>query len=145
MGWYRRLPNISYKDHVTNEDVRRKIRAAIGKHNELLTLVKKWKQRWFGHSSRSSGLAKMILQHTVLGKRRKGRQKKRCEDNIKEWIRMDFATTFASSTRAAEYRTRWKGVVVKSSVVPNDLTSIWEYGIEHREQSIFNSDILFIK
>ena len=35
-------------------------------------------------------------------------------DNIKEWTVMDFA----SSTRAAEDRTRWKGVVVKSSVVP---------------------------
>ena len=30
MRCYRRLLNISYKDHVTNEDVRRKIQAAIG-------------------------------------------------------------------------------------------------------------------
>ena len=41
-------------------------------------------------------------------------QKKKWEDNIKEWTGMDFA----SSTRAAEDRTRWKGVVAKSSVVP---------------------------
>ena len=45
--------------------------------------------------------------------KRKGRQK-RWEDNIKEWTGMDFA----SSTRAAEDRTRWKGVVAKSPVVP---------------------------
>ena len=63
--------------------------------------------------SRSSGLAKTILQGTVQGKRRKGRQRNRWEDNIKEWIGMDFA----SSTRTAEDRTRWKGIVVKSSVV----------------------------
>ena len=43
----RRLLSISYKDNVTNEDVRRKIQAAIGKNDELLTLVKKWKLRWF--------------------------------------------------------------------------------------------------
>ena len=41
MRCYRRLLNISYKDHVTNEEVRRKIQAAIGEYDELLTLVKK--------------------------------------------------------------------------------------------------------
>ena len=114
MRCYRRLLNISYKDHVTNEEVRRKIQAAIGEYDELLTLVKKRKLRWFGHVSRSSGLAKTILQGTVKGKRKRGRQKKRWEDNIKEWTGMDFA----SSTRAAENRSRWKGVVAKLSVVP---------------------------
>ena len=91
MRCYRRLLNISYKDHVTNEEVRRKIQAAIGEYDELLTLVKKRKLRWFGHVSRSSGLAKTILQGTVKGKKR-GRQKKRWEDNIKEWTGMDFAS-----------------------------------------------------
>ena len=61
MRYYWRLLNISYKDHVTNEEVRRKIQAAIGEYDELLTLVKKRKLRWFGHVSRSSGLAKTIL------------------------------------------------------------------------------------
>ena len=32
---------------------------------------------------------------------------------------------FASPPRAAEDRTRWKGVGVKSYVVPNDLTGSW--------------------
>ena len=81
---------------------------------KILTLVKKRKLRWFGHVSRSSGLAKTILQGTVKGKRKRGRQKKRWEDNIKEWTGMDFA----SSTRAAENRSRWKGIVANSSVVP---------------------------
>ena len=45
MRCYRRLLNISYKDHVTNEEVRRKIQAAIGEYDELLTLVKKRKLR----------------------------------------------------------------------------------------------------
>ena len=102
MRCYRRLLNISYKDHVTNEEVHRKIQAAIGEYDELLTLVKKRKLRWFGHVSRSSGLAKTILQGIVKGKRKRGRQKKRWEDNIKEWTGMDFA----SSTRAAENRSR---------------------------------------
>ena len=48
---------INYKDHVTNEEVPRKIKAAIGEYDELLTLVKKRQLRWFGHVSRSAGLA----------------------------------------------------------------------------------------
>ena len=89
-------------------------RVAIRKYDELLTSVKKRKLRWSGHISRSSGLAKTILQSTMQGKRRKSRQKMRWEDNNKEWTGMDFAY----SARAAEDRTRWKGIVVKSSVVP---------------------------
>ena len=42
--------------------------------------------------------------HSERKKKRRGRQKKRWEDTIKEWIRMDFA----SFTRAVENRTRWK-------------------------------------
>ena len=88
MRCYRRLLNISYKDHVTNEEVRRKIQAVIGEYDEFLTLVKKRKLRWFGHVSRSSGLAKTILQGTVKGKKKKrqteeesGRQYQRVDRN----------------------------------------------------------------
>ena len=63
------LLNISYKDLVTNEEVRRKIQAAIGEYDEFLTLVKKRKLRWFGHVSRSSALSKTILQGIVKKKR----------------------------------------------------------------------------
>ena len=66
------------------------------------------------HVSRSSGLAKIILQSTVKGKRKRGKERKRWEDNIKGWKGMDFA----SSDRAAENRTGWKRIVANSSVVP---------------------------
>ena len=75
---------------------------------EFQTLGKKRKLRWFGHIARFSGLAKTILQGRVKGNRRIGRQKKRSEDNIKEWTVMDFA----GSTRASEDSSRWKGIVV---------------------------------
>ena len=32
---------------------------------------------------------------------------------------------FASRTRAAEDMTRWKGIVVKSPVVPHNLAGLW--------------------
>ena len=114
MRCYRRLLNISYKHHVTNEEVRNRIQNAIGVHDDLLTMVKKRKHRWYGHISRSSGMAKTILQGTVKGARRRGRQRKRWEDNIKEWAGMGFG----DSLRAAEDREGWKGIVATSSVVP---------------------------
>ena len=87
MRCYRRLLNISFKDHVTNEEVHNRIQNATGVHDDLLTIVKKRKLRWYGHISRSSGMAKIILQGTVEGARRRGRQKEKWEDNIKEWQR----------------------------------------------------------
>ena len=53
----RRLLNISYKDHIANGEIRRKIQAAIGEYNELLTQVEKGKLSWFGHVSRFSDFA----------------------------------------------------------------------------------------
>ena len=74
---YREILHISYKDHVTNEKIRAKIQQAIGPHEDLLTIVKRCKRQWYGHVSRSSGLAKTILEGTVKGGRRQGGQRKR--------------------------------------------------------------------
>ena len=57
MRCYRKILHISYKDHVPNEDVRAKIQQAIGPHEDLLTIVRRRKLQWYGHVSRSSGLA----------------------------------------------------------------------------------------
>ena len=81
---YRKILRISYKDHVTNEEVRAKIQQAIGPHEDLLTIVKRRRLKWYGHVSCSSGLAKIISQGKVKGARRPGRQTKRWEDNIRE-------------------------------------------------------------
>ena len=65
MRCYRKIPRISYKDHVANEEVCAKIQQAIGPHENLLTIVKRRKLQWYGHVSRSLCLAKTILQGTV--------------------------------------------------------------------------------
>ena len=77
MRCYRKILNISYKDHVTNDEVRAKIQQAIGPHEDLLTIVKRRKLQWYDHVSRSSSLTKTILQGTVKGGRRQGRQRGR--------------------------------------------------------------------
>ena len=100
MRCYRKILHISYKDHVTNEKVRAEIQQAIGSHEDLLTIVKRRKLQWYGHVSRLSGLAKTILQGTVKGGRRQGRQGKKWEDNIREWTSLEFGRT----QRAVENR-----------------------------------------
>ena len=84
MRSFRCLLGISYKDHITNEEVRSRIRKAIGPYEELFSTVKRRKMKWYGHVTRASGLAKTVLQGTVRGGRR-GRQRKRWEDNIRDW------------------------------------------------------------
>ena len=77
MRCYRKILYISYKHLVTNEDVRAKIQQAIGPNEDHMKIVKRRKLKWYGHVSRSLGQAKTILQGTVKGGRRQGRQKKK--------------------------------------------------------------------
>ena len=77
MRYYHQVVRISYKDHVTKEEVRAKIQQAIRPHEKLLAVVKRRKLKWCGHVSRSSRLAKTILQGTVIGGRRQGRHTKK--------------------------------------------------------------------
>ena len=114
MRCYRKILHISYKDHVTNEEVLAKIQQAIGPHEDLLTIVKRCKLQWYGNVSRSAGLAKTILHGTVKGGRTQGRPRKRWEDNIREWTGLEFG----KSQRAVENREKWRKVVAKLSVLP---------------------------
>ena len=116
MRCYRKILHISYKDRVTNEEVHAKIQQAIEPHEDLLNIVKRQKLQWFGHVSRSSVLAKTILQGTVKEGRRQGRQRKRWEDNMREWTGLEFGR----SQRAVENRGKWRKLVTNSFVCPND-------------------------
>ena len=59
MRCYSKILHISYKDYVTEKEVRAKIQQAIGPHEDLLTNC--------SGMVMSSGLAKTILQDTVKG------------------------------------------------------------------------------
>ena len=89
MRCFRKLLGISYRDHITNEEVKARTENAIGPYEDFLTSVKRHKLKWYGQVTRSSGLAKTILQGTVQGGRRRGRQRNRWENNIKEWTGLE--------------------------------------------------------
>ena len=111
MRCFRKLLGITYRDRITDEEVQNRIEQAIGPYDDLLTTVRHWKLKWYGHVTRSSGLAKTILQGTVPGGRKRGRQKKRWEDNIKEWTGLHLSNTL----RKAESREEWRGFVCQDT------------------------------
>ena len=90
MRCFRKLLGISYSDLITNDAVRDRITQAIGPYDDILTTVKKRKLKWFGYVLRTAGLAKTILQGTVLGGRRRGWQRKSWANNISEWTGLKF-------------------------------------------------------
>ena len=85
-------------------------------------IVKRRKLQWYGHVSRSSSLAKAILQGTVKGGKRQGRQRKRWEDSIREWTGLEVG----KSQRAVEDKEKWRKLVAKSSVVPQRPSGLWD-------------------
>ena len=114
MKCFRKILGITYRDRISNAEVRNRVKQHIGPCEDLLTTVKKRKLKWYGHVSRSTGLAKTIMQGTVQGGRKRGRQRKRWEDNIREWTGM----TLGETLRKTENREGWRKLVARSSVVP---------------------------
>ena len=107
MRFYREILKIKYYDHISNKKVLELIKQKAGEQEPLLTTAKTRKLRWFGHVTRSGGLAKTFLQGTVNGTRRRGRQRKRWEDNIREWTGL----TLYKAMRETEDRDGWKRII----------------------------------
>ena len=107
MRCLRKLLGIDYRQHETNENVRKKVTNEIGRHQNLLEIVKCRKLKWFGHTVRSDGLAKTCLQGTVQGGRNRGRPRKKWADNVSEWTGL----SYAEATNAARCRDGWRGLV----------------------------------
>ena len=102
---------------MTNEEVRRKIQAAIGEYDELLTLVKKRKLIWFVHVSRISGSAKTILQGTVKGQRKRGG--KTISKSGQEW-------TLPAQLGRLKTGKDGKGLLRTHLRCPDDLPRLWD-------------------
>ena len=95
MRCFRKLLDVSYRDHITKEEVKTRIGNDISEKRKL---------KWYGHVARSSKLAKTVREGTAQGGRRRGRQRKQWEENIKEWTGLEWN----SILRKAENREEWK-------------------------------------
>ena len=98
---------------LTDVEVKVRIGNTVGPYKGFLTSVKRRKLKWYEQVTLPSGLAKTILQGTVQGGRRRGRQIKRWEDNIKERTGLE-----GNILRKDENREEWRRLVVKSTVMP---------------------------
>ena len=111
---YRKILHISYKDHVTNEEVRAKIQQAIGPHEDLLTIVKRRNLQWYGRVSRSWGLAKNHLaRHSERGKKTR-----RIKEEVGRQHQGMDRTGVRQVPEGCGEQGKWRKLVVKSSVVP---------------------------
>ena len=102
----RKLLGISYLEHWTNDQVRKKIKDLVGPQEPLLATVKRRKLIWFGHVMRHNTISKTILQGTLEGGRRRGRPKKNWVENVKEWTDL----TMPDLLTAVFQRQRWKNL-----------------------------------
>ena len=60
---------VPYTEHRTNVSIGEEITSIMGLHDPLLTIVKKRKMQFYGHTHRAGNLATTILQGSVDGKR----------------------------------------------------------------------------
>lgn len=117
MRCYRTIMGITYLDRIRNEEIRDRVRSHIGEHENLITTIRKRKLKWYGHVTRSSGLAKTILQGRIEGTRRRGRPNKQWLHNITEWT----GKSVAETSITAHDRKEWRKLVDRNSTWrPND-------------------------
>ena len=108
MSCYRKILHISYKDHVTKEEVRAKIQQAIGPHEDLLQTAVVWSCFPFIRSGQNH-LARLS---------ERGKKTRRTKEEVgRQHQGMDMPE-FGKSQRAAENMEKWRKLVAKSSVVP---------------------------
>ena len=108
--WLRRILGITWRDMVTNEEVRK--RTGMGKIEDTL---RKSRLRWFGHMHRmdTNRLPKQVLHWTPReGKRRRGRPRKNWNSTIVEDLRT-IAMSWEEAETSAGDRTIWRSCVAR--------------------------------
>jgi hypothetical protein len=107
----RRLLRISYLDRKTNDFVRSKVYSLMGYQEPLLATIKRHKLAWFDHVTRHDTLSKTIMQGTVEGGRKRGRQKN-WQDNVKEWTDLTIPDLLQSTSN----RPLWRRISASSAL-----------------------------
>jgi hypothetical protein len=108
----RRLLKFSYLDRKTNDFVRSEVYSLVGYQEPLLATIKRRKLAWFGHVTRHDTLSKTIMQGTLEGGRKRGRQKKNRQDNVKEWTDL----TIPDLLQTTSDRPLWRRITASSAL-----------------------------
>lgn len=116
----RKILCIWYGEHNTHVCVRDKIYPYAGHHEPLLSVVKRRQLVWFRYLAGHDKLTKVILQGTVEVGRRRGRQRKSWNDDIKkEWQVVAFPDWYVLLNTE-----RWRAAIPDASIVTPQLLVI---------------------
>jgi hypothetical protein len=78
------MENISWSDHVRNEDVLLRVK----KQRNILHKIRKWKANWIGHIMRRNCLLQRVIEGKIQGgievTGRQGRRRRKLLDDLKE-------------------------------------------------------------
>jgi hypothetical protein len=81
--WCRRRKEISWTDHVINEELLR-----VKEQRNILHEISKWKANWIGHILRRNCLLRQVIEGKIKGGieviGRRGRRRRKLLDNLKE-------------------------------------------------------------
>ena len=105
MWLFRKMLRISYQEHITNEEVLRRVQ----EKRTLLQTIKKRKCTFFGHVVRNDGLQRHLLEGRVEGARQKGRPRRQWTTDILEWM----GVRYGEAVRAAQNRKKWQTMTSK--------------------------------
>ena len=102
---YRRILRISYVDHVSNEEVLRR----MGTGMTFLNRMKAKKIRYAGHIMRGSGGSRsvLVLEGKFEGKRAQGRPRRIWTNDVTEWTKLK---DYAEMKRTACDREMWRSI-----------------------------------
>ena len=84
MWCWRRMENISWTDHMRNEDVLLR----VNQQRNILHEIRKRKANWIGHILRRNCLLRQVIKGNIKGEmevtRRQGRRRKKLLDDLKD-------------------------------------------------------------
>eukprot|EP00914_Ancora_sagittata_P016493 GHVO01032790.1.p1 GENE.GHVO01032790.1~~GHVO01032790.1.p1 ORF type:complete len:112 (-),score=12.32 GHVO01032790.1:645-980(-) len=103
MWFYRRALKISYEDHITNEEVLRR----MGTERSLLKNIRKRQAQFFGHVMRKEKLEYLITTGKIQGHKSRGRPREKILDGISGWLSSDPLEIL----RRVRDRKKWKDMV----------------------------------
>ena len=114
MWCYRRMMTISWRDHITNQEVLERIE----EKRSLITTISIRRAKWLGHILRQDGLLHNIIEGAVEGTNARGRQRKEYLDDIIDELG---CTDYRGLKRAAQdregWRRRWKTLQTNQQIV----------------------------
>ena len=97
----RRMLKISWRDHITNEDVLER----VCEQRNLYASICRRRAQWLGHVIRYDSIAKIILEGTVEGQCRRGRPRK----EFLEQVKTDYNfSSYQELRMVAEDRGEWR-------------------------------------